>query len=35
MPLYADVPPYGLPHLKIEVGEHVVTSLGLAIRKGR
>ena len=30
-----DVPPYGLPHLKIEVGEHVVTSLGLAIRKGR
>jgi len=30
-----DTPPYGLPHLKLQVGEHVVTSLGIAVRKRR
>lgn len=29
-----DIRPYGLPHLKIEVGEHIVTSIGVAVRRG-
>ncbi|MGG5807941.1 hypothetical protein [Falsiroseomonas sp. CW058] len=27
-----DLPPYGLPHLKLFVGRHVATSFGLAVR---
>jgi len=30
-----DTPPYGLPHLKLQVGDHVVTSIGIAVRKRR
>jgi hypothetical protein len=29
-----DMPPYGLPHLKLQVGDHVVTSVGIAVRRG-
>jgi hypothetical protein len=29
-----DLRPYSLPHLKVQMGDHVVTSLGLAIRRG-
>lgn len=30
-----DVPPFGLPHLKVEVQRHVASSIGLTIRKAR
>jgi hypothetical protein len=28
-----DLPPYGLPHLKLIIGRHVLTSFGLVVRK--
>jgi hypothetical protein len=30
---YVDLPPYALPHLKLEVAKFVATSIGLAVRK--
>jgi 2-polyprenyl-3-methyl-5-hydroxy-6-metoxy-1,4-benzoquinol methylase len=30
-----DLPPYGLPHLKLIIGRHILTSFGLAVRKKR
>lgn len=30
---HIDLPPYALPHLKLEIGKYVCTSLGLIIRK--
>jgi hypothetical protein len=30
---YIDLPPYALPHLKIEAGHFITTSIGLAVRK--
>ena len=31
---YIDLPPYGMPHLKLEVASYVTTSIGLVIEKG-
>jgi hypothetical protein len=31
---YIDLPPYGLPHLKLEVASYATTSIGLVIQKG-
>lgn len=32
---HIDVPPYGLPHLKLVFGRHVLTSIGIAVRRKR
>jgi hypothetical protein len=31
---YIDVPPWGTPHLKLEVASYVTTSIGLVVQKG-
>lgn len=31
---YIDLPPYALPHVKLQIDRHTVTSLGLIIRRG-
>lgn len=31
---FVDVPPYGLPHLKLQVASYVSTSFGIIVRKG-
>jgi hypothetical protein len=28
-----DLPPFGLPHLKLIIGRHILTSFGFAVRK--
>lgn len=33
MDAYIDLPPFSLPHLKLEVGKYVTTSIGLAVQK--
>jgi hypothetical protein len=31
---HIDLPPYGMPHLKLEVANHVTTSIGIVVEKG-
>ena len=31
---YVDLPPYGMPHLKLEAASYVTTSIGLVVEKG-
>ena len=31
---HIDLPPYALPHLKLQVGQYVTTSIGIVVQKG-
>ena len=30
---HIDLPPYALPHLKLQVGQYVTTSIGIVVQK--